>query len=165
MILIRYLFDLLPFPPFIVPLIVTLLLPLFLYWIYRLPGVHQLLRILIALLAFLCSLADWALFGFLPRLGLSYGPVESSWLTFTFFRLFLYLIPLLIFKLIEVKKGRVRAENVAVAIGILWVINLVSLPIGYRSMYIEPFNLQVSTIPIKVPEISSDRPLQIVNKR
>jgi len=163
MILIRYFFDLLPLPPFIVPLIVTILLPLFLYWVYRIPGVPSLLRILIAILAFVCSLADWALFAFLPRLGLSYGPVESSWLTFTFFRLLFYLIPAVIFKLIAWKKGCVRAENVAVVIGILWVINLASLPYGYRSMYIEPFNLQVNTIPINVPDISSDRPLQIVH--
>jgi hypothetical protein len=163
MILLRYLFDMLPIPAFIVPLIVTILLPLYLYWVYRLPGVPKLLRILVALLAFICSLADWALFAFLPRLGLSYGPVESSWLTFTFFRLLLYLTPLVVFKLIALKKGRVRTENVSVVIGILWVINLISLPIGYRSMYIEPFDLQVSTVPVKVPEISSDRPLQIVH--
>lgn len=163
MILLRILFDVLPFPPFIIPLIITILLPLFLYAVYRLPGVPRLLSALVAILVFLCSLVDWALFALLPRLGLSYGPVESSWLTFTFFRLFLYLIPAIIFKLIAWKKKRVRSENVAVTIGILWVINLISLPYEYRSMYIEPFNLQISTVPINVPAISSDRPLQIVH--
>jgi hypothetical protein len=163
MILIRYFFDILPFPAFIVPILVTILLPLFIYRVYGLTGVPEWLRWAVALLAFVCSLVDWAAFAFLPRLGLSFGPVESSWLTFTFFRLLLILIPAIIFRLILRRKGRLRTENVAVVIGILWVINLVSMPYEYRSMYVEPFDLQVSTVPVNVPEISSERPLQIVH--
>jgi predicted MPP superfamily phosphohydrolase len=163
MILIRSFFDILPFPAFVVPIVLTILLPLFIYRVYGLSGVPEWLRWAVALLAFVCSLADWAAFAFLPRLGLSFGPVESSWLTFTLFRLLLFLIPALIFRLILRRKGRIRTENVAVVIGILWVVNLVSMPYEYRSMYVEPFDLQVSSVPINVPEIASDRPLQIVH--
>ena len=54
-------------------------------------------------------------------------------------------------------------ENLAVVIGILWVIHLVSLPYGYKAMYVEPFKLTTSSVPINVPAISSDSPLQIVH--
>lgn len=163
MILIKQLFDLLPFPTFVVPILVSILLPYFIYLAYRIPGVPRWLRIMIAALALVCSLADWALFAFLPRLGLSYGPVEASWLVFTFLRTLLYLIPAVIFRIVARMKGQVGVENLTLVIGILWVINLVSLPYGYRSMYIEPFDLQISTVPIYVPDISSDHPLQIVH--
>lgn len=163
MSIIRDVFELLPFPAFIVPLILTVLLPLFVYRVYRIPGVPEWLRIVIAMLAFICSLADWALFAFLPRLGLSFGPVEASWLIFTLIRLIFILIPAGIFKLVARKKGSVRWENLAVVVAFLWVVNLISIPYAYRSMYIEPFDLQVSTVPIDVPDVPSDRPLQIVH--
>ena len=163
MILVRLLLDMLPFSPTLVPPIVTILLAVLIYLVYRLPGVPKWLRLLIALLAIVCSLADWAMFAFLPRLNLSYGPVETSWLTVTIFRTLTYLLPAAAFKLTAARKKRVGLENVAVAIGILWVLNLATLPFEYRSMYIEPFDLQISSVPINVPSISSDRPLQIVH--
>lgn len=163
MILVQWFVEMLPIPPVFVPILVTILLPLFIYYVYRLPGVPRSLRVIIAALALVCSLADWALFAFLPRLGLSYGPVEASWLAFTSVRTLLYLAPAAVFKITARRKGKVGVENLAVVIGILWVINLVSLPYGYRAMYIEPFDLQISTVPIYVPAISSERPLQIVH--
>jgi hypothetical protein len=163
MILTQYLFDVLPFPRFIVPLLGSFLLAFFVFAAYHLPGVPTSLRVLIAILAFLCSMADWVLFALLPSLGLSYGPVEGSWLVTTLIRLLLYLIPVVAFKITVLRKGTIGVENVAVAIAILWVINLIVLPYMYRSMYVEPFDLQVSTVPINMPTISSERPLNIVH--
>jgi hypothetical protein len=146
----------------IFPVLVSFLLSYFIFLAYRIPGISSSSRVLITFMALFFGLADLVLLALLTYLGLSYAPIGSSWLILTIFRLLLLIIPAIVFRLIIWKNGQFSPGIVVVSIGLILILNLISYPYMVRSMYIEPFNLQVSNVPIEVPGSSATRPLKIV---
>ena len=113
------------------------------------------------------GLLDWALLLALPRLGLSFGPVNSSLAAITLVRIggiFLVLAVALIGKaLLRGHSANKSAARVSSLLLSLWVINLAILAAEFYGLFFEPFNLGTSQLAIQSPAFLPDRPLRVVH--
>ncbi len=115
----------------------------------------------LAMLTF--GLADWLLLAFLPRLGLSYGSIELSWFLMLSGRVVYLLIIVLPFEILLHYRTAMRSSATDIVALIAWaVINLAASAVEYYSLYIEPFDLRVTTLKLPGPAFFRDRPLRIL---
>ena len=117
----------------------------------RVAGEPTLGRALVTCLI-LFALADWALFASLPRLGLSFGPVQPPWLGLVVARwvLALLILPFATLWPLEAIAGLLCLQVIA------WLLA------AYGTL-VEPFRLQVTRVAIHSAKLSNPRqPLRIV---
>jgi len=101
---------------------------------------------------------DWLLLALLPRLGLSFGPVEPPLVAFTLLRWFIT-VPL------AIPWRRLRAPTpkaINGALTVMWVLNITLSLCFFAGLYIEPFRLTVTELAVDGPAFLPDRPLRIV---
>ena len=114
------------------------------------------------------SLLDWILLSALPRLELSFGPLEPTLGGITALRVFILLLALIImvswrFSGKSFPSGKLRASPNRVGITALWLLNLGLLTMMVYSLYIEPFNLQTTELNLSTSRLALERPLRIVH--
>jgi len=116
-----------------------------------------------AILMLVFGLVDWTLLALLPRLGLSYGQIELAWLLMLCGRAaILVIFALTLGGLYQVDLAMRNNHNLAGAL-ILWCLaNLAFLAIEFYSLYVEPFDLKVTTINIPGPAFFPDRSLRLI---
>jgi hypothetical protein len=99
---------------------------------------------------------DWLMLALLPRLRLSYGVVATPLTLIQFLRMGLVLAaaPILL-------RGRSRRSRgtVLVTFGIL---QAGTLALAFYGLYVEPFRLGVTRLPVPAPAFLPDRPLRIL---
>lgn len=118
---------------------------------------------IVSLAMIIFGLADWLLLAFLPRLGLSYGSIELSWFMMLCGRLVYLLAVVLPLEMLLHFNLAIRNSKTDVAALIAWtVINLAASAIEYYSLYIEPFDLRVTTLKLPGPAFFRDRPLRVL---
>lgn len=115
-----------------------------------------------AILMLVFGLADWTMLALLPRLGLSYGQIELAW--FLMLSGHLAILGCLVLPLEGLFRLNLAMRNDQVFTGglILWIIlNLAFLAVEFYSLYIEPFDLEVTTVHLPGPAFFPDRPLRL----
>lgn len=139
-----------PFLPLTAVVILTAL-----FW--RLEATLRAAWIGAGLVTILCCLSDWYLVARLPKLGLSFGPINPQ----VFMLNFLRLIPLLLaLALIGISHQVWQRLVILALVGLLQVFFLGILRTG---LYMEPFRLTVSEVPIQnSPAFLPDRPLRVL---
>ncbi len=104
-----------------------------------------------ALVLALAQLSDWLLLMALPRLRVSFGPVQTQWLTLAALRLLVALI------FGGLRYGVSSMDAVAIAaqaIGVLLV---------FRGYYVEPRSLKLSRIKLAVPSLQAGSELRLLH--
>jgi hypothetical protein len=118
------------------------------------------------------GLLDWLLLASLPTLGLSYGPVDSSWVLSTGARLPVLLVataPTWLHLKISQRRGRPRATSqsgplrLSAPLFSLWALNLGLLAGAVYSMAIEPFDLRTTHLVLPAPAPGFSRPLRLLH--
>lgn len=113
-------------------------------------------------LALALGALDWALVFALPRLGLSYGPVEATVVWLAVARMSITLAVALPLKpgmrwYPKGRRGLLRGGALA------WLLlNLGMVAAEVDTQYIEPFRLTTTPLPLDAPAFLPDRPLRIV---
>jgi predicted MPP superfamily phosphohydrolase len=92
----------------------------------------------------LCALADWALFASLPRLGLSFGPVQPPWLGLVMARWVLGLLVLPLASLWPIET----------IVGLLCLQALIWLLAAHGTL-VEPFRLRVTRVALHSSKLSN----------
>jgi hypothetical protein len=110
----------------------------------------------VSLAALLFCFADWAMLAALPVLKLSYGPVAPPTVMSNILRLGILLLTLP--ALSRAASARQR-KIVAVLAGSIQAIIFI---VAFYALYIEPFHLTVTELPLQSPAFLPDRPLRIV---
>lgn len=109
------------------------------------------------------GLADWTLLALLPRLGLSYGSIGLAWFLMLCGRLvYLLVVVLPLSELVHIRLAMRSSPTVIGALVVWVIINLVASVVEFYSLYLEPFNLRVTTLRLRGPAFSPDRPLRLL---
>lgn len=111
----------------------------------------------ISLAALLCALLGWMLLAALPRLGLSYGPLNPPLFLIHLVRIAALVATLAMFYWM---RRNARMRNLLSFVGIFLQISI--LLVESYGMYIEPFNLGTTTLKESAPQFVDGRPLRIV---
>ncbi|MBN2145956.1 MAG: metallophosphoesterase [Anaerolineales bacterium] len=114
----------------------------------------------LAALAF--GMADLTMLGLLPRLGLSYGSLLMPLAALVFARLALFLTAgLLAGKVFKSRSAEAQRRALPGWLAGVCVLQLSASLVLFQGLYIEPFRLGVSRVPIEAPAFLPDRPLRI----
>jgi predicted MPP superfamily phosphohydrolase len=145
------------------PYLVYILTLLLTYFTWQFLVDKQELACIAALGMLILGLMDWILLAALPRLGLSYGSIRLSWFLMLCGRiiyLLVFILPLLI--LFHIRPA-MKTPGMVLGALILWgFANLAASAVEFYSMYIEPFDLRVTTLRLPGPTFFPDRSLRIV---
>lgn len=118
---------------------------------------------LAALAVLLFGLADWLMLVILPRLHLSYGPVNTAWFLLVILRISGFLAVTGLVKGYLFLRSSAHASAIAKRALILWgIAGLILSGIAFDAMYIEPFRLRVTRLSLPGPAFLADRPLRIL---
>jgi uncharacterized protein len=118
---------------------------------------------IVALAMLIFGVVDWLLLAFLPRLGLSYGSIELAWLLMLCGRVVYLLAIILPLNGLFHFHMAIRSTHTDIIGLVLWgLINLAACAIEYYSLYIEPFDLRVTTLQVPGPAFSPKRPVRIL---
>ena len=137
---------------FMVLMVCLLVLTVALVWALITHDVHVGLAMALVFLIFIA--ADWLLLSALPRLGLSFGPVEPSLLGLGLARLGLNVALALAYPLIA-RAGGTSPTFPGVLIGILYVIISVA---AIYAFVVEPFHLTVTTLEVITDKLPPHAP-------
>ncbi|MDY7040117.1 MAG: metallophosphoesterase [Chloroflexota bacterium] len=109
------------------------------------------------------GILDWVLLAALPRLGLSFGPVGLPLLSITGVRLLFSLLLVWAWRWVGKRWTRlVSIRGIAVGVVLLWLGNLGVLICEIEGLYIEPFDLRVTSLSLSTPVELCQNPLSIV---
>jgi predicted MPP superfamily phosphohydrolase len=162
--LIEFFCSLLPIPIALLPFIV---LPVMGFLVYRTwgeletsPSLPRWAVIGVLILA----LADLIFIVGLPFFNRSYIYIGPVWFTTTLLRVTPFLLLAVTLKWLRVRgtkyyTGKLPRRSL---LGLV-LLNLILYPLLFYSMYIEPFDVRVSTVPVDTPAFFPDRPLRIVH--
>jgi hypothetical protein len=106
--------------------------------------------------ALVCGLLDGLLLVLLPALRLSFGPVGPPLFVYTMVRL-IVLLPALSILALSHKRPSFAAAFLAAAVQFGLTLAV------FDGMYIEPFRLTVTDLPLQAPAFLPDRPLRILH--
>jgi predicted MPP superfamily phosphohydrolase len=154
----------LPIPTVLIPFIV---LPVLAYLVYRTwleletsPSLSRWAVIAVLLL----GLADLVFLVGLPFFNRTYIYVGPAWFATTLMRVTPFLILGVTLKWLRRRgSGYYSEKNAGRSLLGLFLLNLLLYPVLFYSMYIEPFDVRVSTVPVEGPAFFPDRPLRIVH--
>lgn len=107
-----------------------------------------------ALIFLLFVAADWLLLSSLPRLGLSFGPVEPFLVALAVFRLGLNIGLVLLFPFI----ARVGGTSPSVCIALLGILHVVLSLVAIYACAIEPFHLTITTLEVVTDKLPPEAP-------
>lgn len=126
--------------------------------IWRAPQVnpHASWHSVVALLGFFAL--DWLLLALLPRLGLSFGPVEPSLVALALLRWLMAVLLTIPWRW----RRALTAATLRAALTALWTFNVLLSACVFDALYIEPFHLTVTELAVDGPAFLPDRPLRIV---
>ena len=110
-----------------------------------------------ALSAFLAL--DWLMLTLLPRLGLSYGPVGPPLVALTVVR---WLMMALLLPFFWYWRRAPSSNAARITLAVMWGLNVLLSACAFEALYIEPFRLTVTEVPVEGPAFFPDRPLRIV---
>jgi predicted MPP superfamily phosphohydrolase len=162
MFLINWICQIIPVPQWLIPPVISLLLSGTIFLLWKRQGVNRAASLIAGLTILFFSLVDWLLLAELPVLNISYGPVVSSWVTFTLLLLVIYLVLTIFLRIMSHKKSNIFERCVHLSLATLWLFNLILITGLVDSMYIEPFNLNINNIRISAPPYIHDRPLRVI---
>src|SRR5512140_1233160 len=109
------------------------------------------------LMTAVCSLIDRLLLDRLPKLGLSFGPVNPPLFMLNFIRLLPLLLALF---LLSFTRQPWQRWTLLTVIGLFQILFLAAC---YQGLYIEPFHLTISEVPVsEAPAFVPDHPLRIL---
>ncbi len=162
MFLINWICQVLPVPHWLIPPAISMLLAGIFFLLWKQQGVTRAASLTIYLTVLLFGIIDWLLLAGLPYFGLSFGPIESSWVILILLLAIFYLAMTVFVRFLTRANRKTFNQDVGLSLAALWLINLVMVAGIIDSMYIEPFNLKISIISLPTPSFLQDRPLRII---
>lgn len=128
----------------------------------RRAGSKKAWAIALTILAF--GAGDLLMLAALPRLGLSYGPtlISFTWISVGRACTWLALLILVMTARFQAARRPSQPAPASIPLPALWVVNLAISALALYGMYVEPFDLRVTTLRITSPKIQADRPIRIV---
>lgn len=130
-------------------------------WQPMAPASHLGLDAALAVLVMGC--VDWGLLAALPRLGLSFGPVGLPLFLITLVRLFAVSVTAWALQWMQSTWGwPASGQMFGVGTVAVWLANVGILVCEIEGLYVEPFDVRATHLPLSVPRGSSDGVVRLV---